>query len=62
VNSHGAPDGTKYRFDIDPFRKDCLYKGLDAIGLSLQHASAIAAYEKRRLSDAPWLFTDLARQ
>jgi 3-isopropylmalate/(R)-2-methylmalate dehydratase small subunit len=56
-----APDGTRYRFDIDPFRKDCLYKGLDAIGLSLQHASAIAAYEKRRTSDAPWLFTDLAR-
>jgi 3-isopropylmalate/(R)-2-methylmalate dehydratase small subunit len=56
-----APDGTKYRFDIDPFRKNCLYKGLDAIGLSLQHDSAIAAYEKRRISDAPWLFTDLAR-
>jgi 3-isopropylmalate/(R)-2-methylmalate dehydratase small subunit len=55
-----TPDGTKYRFDIDPFRKDCLYKGLDAIGLSLQHDSAIAAYEKRRISDAPWLFTDLA--
>ena len=55
-----APDGTKYRFDIDPFRKDCLYKGLDAIGLSLQHEPAIAAYEKRRKTEAPWLFTDLA--
>ncbi|MEK7293879.1 MAG: 3-isopropylmalate dehydratase small subunit [Nitrospirota bacterium] len=55
-----TPDGTKYRFDIDPFRKDCLYKGLDAIGLSLEHDSAIAAYEKRRTSEAPWLFTDLA--
>ena len=55
-----APDGMKYRFDIDPFRKDCLYKGLDAISLSLQHDSAIAAYEKRRKTEAPWLFTDLA--
>lgn len=55
-----APDGSKYRFDIDPFRKDCLYKGLDAIGLSLQHEPAVAAYEKRRMADAPWLFTDLA--
>jgi len=55
-----APDGTKYRFDIDPFRKDCLYKGLDAIGLSLQREPAIAAYEKRRKTEAPWLFTDLA--
>jgi len=54
-----ASGGATYRFDIDPFRKDCLYKGLDAIGLSLQHASAIAAYEKQRISDAPWLFTDL---
>jgi 3-isopropylmalate/(R)-2-methylmalate dehydratase small subunit len=56
-----TPEGTTYRFDIDPFRKDCLYKGLDAIGLSLQHESAIAAYEKRRASEAPWLFTDLTR-
>jgi 3-isopropylmalate/(R)-2-methylmalate dehydratase small subunit len=55
-----TPDGSTYRFDIDPFRKDCLYKGLDAIGLSLQHDSAIAAYEKRRKTEAPWLFTDLA--
>lgn len=52
-------DGETYRFDIDPFRKDCLYKGLDAIGLSLQHAAAISAYETRRKADAPWLFTDV---
>ena len=54
-----SPDGAKYRFDIDPFRKDCLYKGLDAIGLSLQHESAVAAYEKKRKAEAPWLFPDL---
>ena len=54
-----TPEGAAYRFDIDPFRKDCLYKGLDAIGLSLQHEPAIATYEKRRASEAPWLFTDL---
>lgn len=51
--------GTSYRFDIDPFRKDCLYRGLDSIGLTLQHEPAIAAYETRRRSEAPWLFTDL---
>jgi 3-isopropylmalate/(R)-2-methylmalate dehydratase small subunit len=56
-----TPEGATHRFDIDPFRKDCLYKGLDAIGLSLQHEPAIAAYEKRRASEAPWLFTDLTR-
>mgnify|MGYP003345342537 CR=1 FL=1 len=53
-----TPDGATCRFDIDPFRKDCLYKGLDAIGLSLQHEPAIAAYEKRRKAEAPWLFAD----
>jgi 3-isopropylmalate/(R)-2-methylmalate dehydratase small subunit len=54
-----TPNGTRYRFEIDPFRKDCLYKGLDAIGLTLQHEAAITAYENRRTSEAPWLFTDL---
>ncbi|MGH7205309.1 MAG: 3-isopropylmalate dehydratase small subunit [Nitrospiraceae bacterium] len=54
-----APEGTRYRFDVDPFRKDCLLKGLDPIGLSLQHEPAIAAYENRRKTEAPWLFPDL---
>ena len=46
-------------FEIDPFRKDCLYRGLDSIGLTLQHEAAIAAYEAKRRTEAPWLFTDL---
>ncbi len=54
-----TPDGLRYRFDVDPFRKDCLFKGLDSIGLSLQHEPAIAAYEGRRKTEAPWLFADL---
>lgn len=54
-----GPKGTTYRFDIDPFRKDCLYRGLDAIGLTLQHEGTITAYETRRKAEAPWLFTDL---
>jgi len=54
-----TPDGTHSRFEIDPFRKDCLYRGLDSIGLTLQHEGAIAAYESRRKAEAPWLFTDL---
>jgi len=54
-----TPAGARYRFDIDPFRKDCLLKGLDAIGLSLQHEPAIAAYESRRKAEAPWLFPDV---
>ncbi|MGQ0695100.1 MAG: 3-isopropylmalate dehydratase small subunit [Nitrospiraceae bacterium] len=54
-----TPEGTTYRFDVDPFRKDCLYRGLDSIGLTLQHEEAITAYEQRRKQDAPWLFTDI---
>lgn len=54
-----TPEGTTYRFDIDPFRKDCLLKGLDSIGLTLQHKGQISAYEQRRKTEAPWLFADL---
>ena len=54
-----APSGQIYQFAIDPFRKDCLYRGLDSIGLTLQHESAIAAYERKRKAEAPWLFADL---
>lgn len=54
-----TPGGAAYRFDIDPFRKDCLYRGLDSIGLTLHHNAAIAAYEAKRKAEAPWLFTDL---
>ncbi len=51
--------GTHYHFHVDPFRKDCLYRGLDSIGLTLQHEPAIAAYEARRKAETPWLFTDV---
>ncbi len=54
-----TPAGITYRFEIDPFRKDCLYRGLDSIGLTLQHDASISAYEQRRKQDAPWLFADL---
>jgi 3-isopropylmalate/(R)-2-methylmalate dehydratase small subunit len=54
-----SPRGGRFRFEIDPFRKNCLLNGLDAIGLSLQHAPAIGAYEARRKAEVPWLFSDL---
>ncbi len=54
-----TPKGTRYHFDIDTFRKDCLLKGLDSIGLSLQHEAAVEAYEARRKAEAPWLFADV---
>ena len=51
-----TPGGESFRFDIDPFRKHCLLNGLDEIGLTLQHADEIRAYEDRRRAEAPWLF------
>lgn len=54
-----TPDRTTYHFAIDPFRKDCLLKGLDSIGLTLQHETHVSSYEARRAAQAPWLFPDL---
>jgi 3-isopropylmalate/(R)-2-methylmalate dehydratase small subunit len=45
-------------FGIDADRKRKLLEGLDEIGLTLQHADVIRAYEARRRTDAPWLFDD----
>ena len=39
--------GLRTKFAIDDFTRDCLLKGLDEIGLTLQHETEIAAYEAR---------------
>ena len=41
-------DGYTVAFEMDPFRRDCLLKGLDDIGLTLQHEPEIAVFEARR--------------
>jgi 3-isopropylmalate/(R)-2-methylmalate dehydratase small subunit len=38
--------GLNLRFDVDPFRKECLLHGLDDIGLTLRHEDAISRYEQ----------------
>src|SRR5439155_18240961 len=45
-------DGFNYRFEMDPFARDCLLKGLDEIALVERHDPDIGAYEQRR---AEWL-------
>ncbi len=50
-----APSGATLRFEIDPGRKEKLLKGLDSIGETLQASDAIAAFEARGASRAPWL-------
>ena len=51
-----APDGSMaFAFEVESFRKHCLLNGLDDIGLTLQHADAIRAFEAKRLAEQPWL-------
>ncbi len=50
------PDGVEYSFEVDEFRRHCLFNGLDDIGLTLEQADAIHAYEERARQQAPWLF------
>jgi 3-isopropylmalate/(R)-2-methylmalate dehydratase small subunit len=47
-------DGFSYRFEIDPFARECLMGGLDEIGLVERHEPAISAFESHR---AGWLPT-----
>jgi len=54
--SVGTPSGQLFYFDIDPFRKHSLLNGLDEIGLTLQHADKIKAFEERHRAAQPWLF------
>ncbi len=50
-----GPDGGVINFEIDPFRKHCLLNGLDDVGLTMQHESAIKDYEGKVAADRPWV-------
>jgi 3-isopropylmalate/(R)-2-methylmalate dehydratase small subunit len=49
-----AADGTEFRFDVDPFKKHCLMNGLDDIGLTMEKAAAIDAFESKAAALRPW--------
>jgi 3-isopropylmalate/(R)-2-methylmalate dehydratase small subunit len=51
-----TPGGESFRFEIDPFRKHCILNGLDDIGLTLDHAGEIKAFEAKHRESQPWLF------
>ena len=42
-----APSGARFSFTLNPFHRECLIKGLDSIGWTLQHLDAITAYEAK---------------
>lgn len=48
---------TAISFDVDAARKHRLLNGLDDISLTLQRADRIRAFEARRRTTEPWLFT-----
>jgi 3-isopropylmalate/(R)-2-methylmalate dehydratase small subunit len=50
-----GPDGRSDHFDIDPFRKDCLLKGLDEVNFTLGHEADIARFEARQRQEMSWL-------
>jgi 3-isopropylmalate/(R)-2-methylmalate dehydratase small subunit len=49
-----GPDGGTIHFEIDPFRKRCLMEGLDDIGLTMEKADAIEAFEHEARAARPW--------
>jgi len=49
-------NGEPLPFEIDEFRKHCLLNGLDEIGLTLNEADTIRAYEARHAEREPWIF------
>ena len=50
---HG-PDGGVVKFEVDAFKKHCMLNGLDDIGLTLEKADHLAAYEARAAEVRPW--------
>jgi len=42
-------EGLRFSFEVDPFRRECLLKGLDDIGLTFLHEDKIKEYEARRV-------------
>lgn len=54
-------DGVSYDFEVDAFRKHCLLNGLDDIGLTLQDADEIRAFEASYQQKYPWLFGALSQ-
>jgi 3-isopropylmalate/(R)-2-methylmalate dehydratase small subunit len=49
-----GPDGGCVKFDVDPFRKQCLLNGWDDIGLTLRKEDKISDFEAKRTREMPW--------
>ena len=45
-------------FEIDQFKKKCLLEGLDDIALSLEKNPKITEFEKKLVTNKPWILND----
>jgi 3-isopropylmalate/(R)-2-methylmalate dehydratase small subunit len=50
-----GPDGGVVTFEIEAFKKYCLLNGLDDIGLTLEKAEKVDAFEKAMHDERPWV-------
>jgi len=48
-------DGETFAFEVDAFKKHCLLNGLDDIGLTMEKAASIDAYESKLQVSHPWV-------
>ena len=48
-------DGYSFTFEVDEFKKHCLLNGLDDIGLTMEKASSIDAFEAKATGERPWV-------
>ncbi len=55
TQSATGSDGYRREFQIDPFRKYCLFNGLDDIALTLLHDGSITEFEEKRREELPFL-------
>ena len=51
-----GPDGATHSFDIDPFDKHRLLKGLDDISLTLEYEEDIKKFEARHEDVSRWMY------
>ena len=53
--------GKSYRFDIEPFWKECLFEGVDDIDLTLRYKDQIAGFAKNHFASQPWLALEMPK-
>ncbi|PKP87619.1 MAG: 3-isopropylmalate dehydratase small subunit [Alphaproteobacteria bacterium HGW-Alphaproteobacteria-16] len=50
-----TPYQDRFSFEMDPFRRDCLMRGLDEVGLTLARDTEISKYESMVADARPWM-------